>query len=90
VLIDPATDPAMAALSRQRRADLVRALAQLPEAHRQVVVCRYLLDLDERETAAALGLARGTVKSRLHRGLAHLATILAAPQTSPEEVERGH
>ena len=40
-----------------------------PTPHRQVVTCRYLLDLDEAETAAVLGWPRGTVKSRLHRAL---------------------
>src|SRR4051795_4474537 len=33
---------------------------------------RYFLDLSETETAAALGIARGTVKSRTHRALARL------------------
>jgi RNA polymerase sigma-70 factor (ECF subfamily) len=36
------------------------------------VTCRYLLDLDEAETATVLGIPRGTVKSRLSRGLARL------------------
>ena len=34
--------------------------------------CRYLLDLSEEETAAALGVRRGTVKSRLSRALGRL------------------
>ena len=49
--------PASAALSGERRAELVRALAGCSDAHRQVVTCRYLLDLDEAETAAVAGLA---------------------------------
>jgi RNA polymerase sigma-70 factor (ECF subfamily) len=32
-----------------------------------VIACRYFLDLSEAETASLLGVARGTVKSRLHR-----------------------
>lgn len=51
---------------------LVAALAQLSMRHREVVVLRYLLDWSELEIAAALGVPRGTVKSRLHRALAHL------------------
>ena len=45
--------------------------------------CRYLLDLDEAETAAVLGWPRGTVKSRLHRALRRLQANLddAAPTT---------
>jgi len=53
-------------------ARLAGALAGLPLAQRGVVVSRVLLGLTEAETAAALGLRPGTVKSRLHRGLAAL------------------
>ena len=69
-------DPAAAALSAERRAELVRGLAGLSEAHRAVVTCRYLLDLDEAETSTVLGWPRGTVKSRLHRALRRLAAVL--------------
>ena len=48
------------------------ALQELDVKHRSVVVCRYLLDLSTDETAAALHLRRGTVKSRLSRALATL------------------
>ena len=41
-----------------------------------VIGCRYLLSLSEAETAAALGVARGTVKSRLSRALGRLRTEL--------------
>jgi RNA polymerase sigma-70 factor (ECF subfamily) len=37
-----------------------------------VLTCRYLLELSEEETAAALGCRRGTVKSRTSRALARL------------------
>ena len=79
-------DPAAAALSLERRAELVRGLAALSEAHRQVVVCRYLLELDEAETAAVLGWPAGTVKSRLHRALGRLSAAMAAEGA---EVGRG-
>ncbi|WP_052359299.1 RNA polymerase sigma factor [Actinoplanes friuliensis] len=52
------------------------ALAQLPTPQRAVVTCRILLDLTTAETAVALGLSEGTVKSRLSRGLAVLRTAL--------------
>jgi len=74
-------DPASAALSGERRAQLAEGIALLSDAHRRVVVCRYLLDLDEAETAAVLGWPRGTVKSRLHRALDRLARTLVAPAT---------
>lgn len=78
-----ADDPAAAVLSLEQRAELVSGLSQLSEAHRRVVTCRYLLDLDEVETAAVLGWPRGTVKSRLHRALKALSEALARPATAP-------
>ena len=53
-------------------------LVALKNDHREVVVCRYLLDLSEAETAAALGVRRGTVKSRLSRALVQLRGELEA------------
>ncbi|USX49407.1 RNA polymerase sigma factor [Lentzea sp. HUAS12] len=58
------------------RAKLLKAVRSLSEADRQVVTCRYLLDLSEAETAQILGLAKGTVKSRLSRALARLRPML--------------
>jgi RNA polymerase sigma-70 factor (ECF subfamily) len=52
--------------------DAIQALALLPRPQRAVVVCRILLGLSTAETATALGVAEGTVKSRLARGLAAL------------------
>jgi RNA polymerase sigma-70 factor (ECF subfamily) len=40
-----------------------------------VLACRYLLELSEQETAAALGLRRGTVKSRTARALERLKEL---------------
>jgi len=54
------------------REQLVAALDQLSDEHRNVLACRYLLDLSEEETAAALDIARGTVKSRTARALEQL------------------
>ena len=81
-------DPVEAALSRERQDALVGGLAGLSPEHRQVVTCRYLLDLDEAETAAVLGWPRGTVKSRLHRALGRLRDLLADADL-PKEVEHG-
>ena len=49
--------------------DVLAALAQLAPEHRAVVVMRYLLEFTPGEIADALGLPRGTVNSRLRRGL---------------------
>ncbi|GHE85526.1 RNA polymerase sigma-H factor [Streptomyces longispororuber] len=75
-LIPESADPAVAALERERRAALLSALDRLGEHHRLVVTYRYLLDMDEAETAQALGWPRGTVKSRLNRALRQLERLL--------------
>jgi RNA polymerase sigma-70 factor (ECF subfamily) len=67
-----APSPEGAVLVGERRAALLAAVNGLREEERLVVGLRYLLDLGEEETAAALGVPRGTVKSRLSRALAHL------------------
>jgi RNA polymerase sigma-70 factor (ECF subfamily) len=50
---------------------------ELPARYRQVVTHRYLLGLSEAETAAALGIPAGTVKSRTARALTRLEQALA-------------
>jgi RNA polymerase sigma-70 factor (ECF subfamily) len=45
---------------------------RLRDDDRDVLACRFFLELSEEETAAALGIARGTVKSRTHRALVRL------------------
>ncbi len=60
------------ALTRRREGTVRAALDTLPLRYRDVVQCRYLLDLSEAETAQVLGIARGTVKSRLSRALDRL------------------
>jgi RNA polymerase sigma factor (sigma-70 family) len=64
--------PEVAALEGETQAEVRTAVAALDEGERLVVTCRYLLGLSEAETAAALGIPAGTVKSRLHRGLRRL------------------
>lgn len=56
--------------------DVLGALARLPAEHRAVIVMRYLLELTPGEIAEALDLPRGTVNSRLRRGLDSLGEEL--------------
>jgi RNA polymerase sigma factor (sigma-70 family) len=69
---EAASSPEAALLAGERRAQLLSALSALPDRDRTVIACRYLLELSEAETAAALGVRPGTVKSRLSRALERL------------------
>lgn len=55
---------------------LARALARLALDQRTVLVLRFHLDWSLEQIAEALDLPPGTVKSRLHRGLRRLETLL--------------
>jgi RNA polymerase sigma-70 factor (sigma-E family) len=68
-------EPSLDESVRVEMADAVhRALEVLPRNQREVVVLRYFVQLTEAQTAATLGIAAGTVKSRLSRSLARLAS----------------
>src|SRR5262249_59904725 len=71
-----APSPEAAAEAAEERRALLRALMMVGDDHRQVVGCRYLLQLSVEETAATLGIPEGTVKSRLARALAHLPELM--------------
>ena len=62
---------------RGEHADLLRAVAALPERQRQVVALRVFLDLDTKQTAEALDLSPGTVTTHLHRALTTLRATVA-------------
>ena len=64
--------PEAVLLAGEQRAELLAAVNGLREEERLVIVLRYFLDLSEAETAAALDVRPGTVKSRTARALARL------------------
>ena len=69
---DAVPSPEAALLSDELRTELLEAVNDLREEERLVVACRYFLGLSEDETAQALGVRPGTVKSRTARALARL------------------
>jgi RNA polymerase sigma-70 factor (ECF subfamily) len=69
---DAAPSPEAALLGAEARQELLDAIGRLREEERLVLACRYFLDLSEAETAAALGIRPGTVKSRHARALDRL------------------
>jgi RNA polymerase sigma-70 factor (ECF subfamily) len=81
----PEGSPEAELLAGERRAELLESVRGLRERDRLALACRYFLGLSEEETAAALGCARGTVKSRLSRALDRLRKEMA--QKQPEQTE---
>ena len=73
---DAAPSPEASALAHERTDALLEGLSRLDERDRQVLVHRFLLELGEEETAAALGVRRGTVKSRTARALERLRALV--------------
>lgn len=83
-LAEELLDPGDEVADREQKEHLLAAIESLPDRLRAVVTCRYLLELDERETATVLRLPKGTVKSRLSRGLARLREQLATAEVGRE------
>ena len=71
-----APSPEGSLLASEQRAQLLAAFERLRDEDREVLSCRYLLELGEEETAQVLSLARGTVKSRTSRALDRLRAEL--------------
>lgn len=67
-----------AAISSERAGVVRRALAELPEEQRQVLLLAYLEGMSQSEIAAAKGQPLGTVKTRTRSGLRKLSELLRA------------
>ena len=67
-LADRSISPEDAALSREREYALEAALLELPDVYREAIVLCDIEGLSYEETAAAIGIGIGTVKSRISRG----------------------
>ena len=82
--LPPADADPLAELTRAEHLELLRrAVLGLPVRYREAVVLCDLEELSYAEAADALGCAIGTVRSRLHRARAMLATRLTALQRMP-------
>ncbi len=71
--LEPGDDPAEVS---ERRADVLAALAQLPDEQRAALVLIDMEGYSVDDAAALLGCAPGTVKSRCSRGRARLVPLL--------------
>jgi RNA polymerase sigma-70 factor (ECF subfamily) len=79
---DAAPSPESAILAGESRAALLAAINGLRDEDREIIGARYFLDLSEAEAAEALGLRRGTVKSRLSRALGRLRERLVSADSA--------
>lgn len=73
------------------RLALMAALRRLPPVQREAIALHHLADLPVAEVAECTGVSVGTVKTRLARGRATLAVLLASNPTpdSSKEARRG-
>jgi RNA polymerase sigma-70 factor, ECF subfamily len=76
--------PEGSALDAEERDAVQRALMQLPDNYRQVMVLRYWHDLSYDEIAQATGLTESTIKTRLFRARNMIASALRAAGVAAE------
>ncbi|THA39883.1 SigE family RNA polymerase sigma factor [Streptomyces sp. A1547] len=77
--VEPSDGPDVASV-----VDVRTALARLPFRKRACVVLRHAFDLSEKDTALALGISVGTVKSQTSKGMAELERMLGNTGASGE------
>lgn len=75
-LADETDSPQQQVERTEQRETVQKALSSLSEEYREVLLLRYMQELDYTEIAAALSLPAGTVKSRLNRAKAALKKAL--------------
>lgn len=68
---------------------LWQAVQRLPVSDQEIIYLRYFLELSVSETATTLGVAEGTVKSRLARALTRLRTLITQdyPELHPSALQ---
>lgn len=77
-LHDPGPSPEEASLAGDRQALVQRALAQLSDLNREILVLKEIQGLDVKEVAEILHIPQGTVKSRASRARLELARHVLA------------
>ena len=55
-------------MARDEVGSLVTAMRTLPRRQREVLACRFVLELSVAETAELLDISEGSVKTHTHRG----------------------
>jgi RNA polymerase sigma-70 factor (sigma-E family) len=76
----PSQESAEATVTRgEEHRAVLAAIRRLPARQREALVLRYYLDLTEEQTADAMRVSRGTVKSSTSRAIAAVGRMLGAP-----------
>ena len=70
----PSASSEETAVERDEHARVLEAVQGLPARQREVVVCRYYLELSEAETASLLEISTGSVKRHAHRAVRAVQT----------------
>lgn len=74
------TSPSNRLAREERRDQVMAALAALGPRDREVLVMRYLEQLDAAQIAEAIGISKGAVKARLLRALIHMRSRMEATE----------
>lgn len=75
-LVDTSPSPEDQVMEKQRARDVNKAILDLEDAYREVIILFYMGDYSMKEIADLLSLPEGTVKSRLYYGKKKLKVAL--------------
>jgi RNA polymerase sigma-70 factor (sigma-E family) len=88
VLTGPSLESAEATVTRdEEHRAVLAAIRRLPARQREALVLRYYLDLTEDQTAEAMRVSRGTVKSATSRAVAAVGRMIGAPVSNSRSGE---
>lgn len=77
-IAEPVSGPLEVLMHRESAAELLAAVGQLSSGIRRVIEITELWEGTEKDAMQTLGIPKGTVKSRRHRGISQLRKTLAA------------
>ena len=83
-IADPSPSALDSVTARQTETLIREEMMSLEEEHRTVLVLRELQEMSYEEIGTVLGIAAGTVKSRLHRGRGELRDRLKRRLAPPD------
>ncbi len=70
---------------REELEEILAGVRQLPDDHREALIMRFALGMDNREIARAMGRTDGATKVLLHRAIKQLEGIVAQPAARADE-----